>query len=116
MRISDWSSDVCSSYLIGPAGRIDDVIERASKRLEIIVEAALARAVDEQRAIILGEAFGEPQRARRIGLGVIERFEPRGAQPLDVPRMDEFVAQRVELAEIRPLQCSRLADDRKSVR
>src|SRR3546814_13826585 len=103
MRISDWSSDVCSSYLIGPAGRIDDVIERASKRLEIIVEAALARAVDEQRAIILGEAFGEPQRARRIGLGVIERFEPRGAPPLDVPRMDEFLAQRFELAEIRLL-------------
>src|SRR3546814_3469552 len=62
-----------------------------------LCRSALARAVDEQRAIILGEAFGEPQRARRIGLGVIERFEPRGAQPLDVPRMDEFVAQRVEL-------------------
>src|SRR3546814_19701540 len=54
---------------IGPAGRIDDVIERASKRLEIIVEAALARAVDEQRAIILGE-IGRASCGERVSVRV----------------------------------------------
>ncbi|PAV92878.1 hypothetical protein WR25_21319 [Diploscapter pachys] len=98
---------------IPPPAAVDDAVQRAAQPAQEIVDAALARATDQQRPVILREAFREPQARRRIGAREVERLQLGRAQPLDVPAVDELVAQRIELRVIRLGQPPRLGDDRR---
>ena len=45
---------------------------------------------------VVGETLAEPQFVRDVGLLVVERLDPLGAQPLHVPGMEELVRHRAE--------------------
>src|SRR3546814_8610579 len=75
MRISDWSSDVCSSDLVHfhvPAGSVLATLQRHVFRLHILrvadVEAAEEQVLDLRR-ILLGDA--------RLGLQALQRLPHR---------------------------------------
>src|SRR3546814_11652697 len=55
MRISDWSSDVCSSDLIVPAGGIVE----PPARYEIILEAAIEEVAADDVEDIVFDAIGQ---------------------------------------------------------
>src|SRR3546814_4309351 len=69
MRISDWSSDVCSSDLLsglgpggGQAGAVHDVVEAALEHLEHELAGdalATVRLLVEVAELALGQAVGE---------------------------------------------------------
>src|SRR3546814_21040492 len=78
MRISDWSSDVCSSDLLGDSIRpemLDDLSERARHRrqcrqsLDHRIAAANGLAVDDRVAVVIAH---RPR--RKTALIVFARF------------------------------------------
>src|SRR3546814_19009590 len=82
MRISNWSSDVCSSYLSG-AGRAMTVdtatsFGRARDEIDIIdreLQAAFDRIIDAvERVMDIAETLG-PERSAGIGAAVAEILE-----------------------------------------
>src|SRR3546814_18940089 len=86
MRISDWSSDVCSSELLEIGTLRQDALEPAEQ--EVDVEAAFVRLVDDDRVVAvqqmiaakLGEqdAVGHQLDHRALGDAAIEaRSEER---------------------------------------
>src|SRR3546814_19861832 len=95
MRISDWSSDVCSSDLVGAdcAGR-EDVLRPGETRIipigeHVAFEARIGveRTLDEELAVdalILDAVSDRPaRRVRRIELAVgIARAEAQSRRPL----------------------------------
>src|SRR3546814_8792362 len=80
MRISDWSSDVCSSDLVepgGPAGaglgdRAQQVVDLAKR---IVVDHARDAAV--AGALIQQVALAVRSEARRVGNECVETFQSR---------------------------------------
>src|SRR3546814_18715023 len=74
MRISDWSSDVCSSDLDGAAGRDEDDVERAWR--------------------VLHPEAGEPRRTHRKDHDAIRGQRPAMLQALRLPAPgDGVIAQ-----------------------
>src|SRR3546814_16210060 len=74
MRISDWSSDVCSSYLhIGRLG-----VRRRVARIE--AAALVDRDVDEHRAGAHGAEHLARDELRRFGAGDQDRADDRSEE------------------------------------
>ena len=73
--------------------------ERRGRRGEIDEPRALQR----QRAVVLGEPFGEPQLAGHVRAIEIERLEPLRPDALDVPAVKELVRDGVEQIARAPL-------------
>src|SRR3546814_13308979 len=81
MRISDWSSDVCSSDLIV------DLVRAGVVEILALEVNLCAKAFAGVPAQMLGQPFGEPQRARTadiifqqiVELGLERRIGLRGA-------------------------------------
>src|SRR3546814_16411610 len=78
MRISDWSSDVCSSDLMGRLLRRQNVMSRYTRAWRHLLrqyERAVDRIDEEDRAIFLGhrvEELSYRQLAERHGVSVVE--------------------------------------------
>src|SRR3546814_17192042 len=76
MRISDWSSDVCSSDLAGAAGGDGDVFEVGA-----VGAAQLAGDVQAQAGAVLGGGEEGAEQLRHDGVGdagaAIEDFDHR---------------------------------------
>src|SRR3546814_10766253 len=72
MRISDWSSDVCSSDLHHPLLRlIHDEIEELRGAGEVLAKRLRTRIeVDEDKAAILIEQRHRPELVKRVSLEV----------------------------------------------
>src|SRR3546814_7368967 len=68
MRISDWSSDVCSSDLQGGGGRLAQ-----GQGTRAVGDRAAARALLDQRALGLDQV-------RRVGYHLGPRLQPDGRQ------------------------------------
>src|SRR3546814_5037288 len=102
MRISDWSSDVCSSDLIDmvpedgleviATGRVTTYAQRSKyqlviERLEIAGEGALLKMIEERRKRLAAEGLFEDARKRRLPylpevIGVVT--SPTGAVIRDI--------------------------------
>src|SRR3546814_8031631 len=85
MRISDWSSDVCSSDLVRPArGRVEAVYDtRGGRRLRAVHRAPLGSRI--------GVIFSEAQRVADVRLGHWRGLDLVGR----VPRLLEAASLRV---------------------
>src|SRR3546814_15915127 len=79
MRISDWSSDVCSSDLIG--------MQEADLVAAVITLAVEAQAVERPLADHLGQRVGQLHLAAGATLGIVEMMEHARLQ--DVARSEE---------------------------
>src|SRR3546814_2434165 len=81
-RISDWSSDVCSSDLLGVVAEEADLDIRRHDR-QRIAAGALGRLA--QRAELGGEVFRRPRAGRPPAIGVtagdVEHARATGADP-----------------------------------
>src|SRR3546814_2100068 len=64
MRISDWSSDVCSSDLIAYSGQFE-YLQRALDRLKLVVPATLA--IIFLLLYLIFRRVGERSEERRVG-------------------------------------------------
>jgi len=71
----------------------------APEAAQVVLDAGDAGAARVQRAVIVREAFGEPQLARVLLLAVIVRPQRRRPQPFDVPRVEVFVRGDADDAE-----------------
>src|SRR3546814_16788367 len=86
MRISDWSSDVCSSDLVampGDSGKACTAVQAIFKRLRI--QAFMPQQIQQRAGIEIsgaGRARDSTQRSERHGgvaaAAVLERSEARG--------------------------------------
>jgi hypothetical protein len=54
----------------------------------------------EQRGVVFGHTFGDPQTARDVLVLVVERAEFDRPQPLHVPGVKDFMARQLEPSEI----------------
>src|SRR3546814_16029602 len=81
MRISDWSSDVCSSDLI------DEIGEGVGALLQLAVVIPL-----------LAQIVAAPDMCDRIGKAAIEQAQPPGRKP----RRDRHAVSAVSIEEQRP--------------
>src|SRR3546814_11173959 len=99
MRISDWSSDVCSSDLLGAAqaGGGGEIIVAPRPRLRLIAELVVGRG--ERRARILVIRLGKDQRVQKLGrpaiLPVCNRRLARRAQIVGPPRQRDLSGRRL---------------------
>src|SRR3546814_11753289 len=87
MRISDWSSDVCSSDLVEPPGELPDARDRQIMRDR--------EALDETRAAAIlghqGDARGHPVAHVAVAdLGARDSDDARRIVAADHERFDEF--------------------------
>src|SRR3546814_3110192 len=89
MRISDWSSDVCSSDLVGPRIEHTGDVARPRMRLAVIGEPEAAMRIED-------DVVGATQR-RAGGLGV-ERLD-RTAGDIDA-RSEEHTSELQSLMRI----------------
>src|SRR3546814_20375307 len=89
MRISDWSSDVCSSYLdiVVDRGAGDDLAE-----LQILVFIIEGREVQLERAVVEGVLRPNFERIDLFGLEAFGHFEDRLQRWVDAAR---FIAARL---------------------
>src|SRR3546814_17636608 len=109
MRISDWSSDVCSSDLIGNVeGRVFAVHAAGVADVPDRFEAAL-RERKRNRAGDAGDAFSvlDPLRVSRILLRAFAG--PRALGEVAVARIDVHAKRLRVLAQQRFLACAQLA-------
>ena len=88
-------------------GRGVDRVDQAADRSQGVVAGRQAGPGHEQRAVVLGEAFGDPQLGRHVGVVEVERLERSRPDALDVPGVEELVRHRAEqrplgLGEARP--------------
>ena len=89
----------------GTSRRVDDGVDERRQRLPRVVEVHQAGALQHQRAVVLREAFGQPQLARHVRAVEIERLDVARPDPLDVPAVEELVRDRVE--QPRPIAANR---------
>src|SRR3546814_6027032 len=87
MRISDWSSDVCSSDLIAAGDKTDTLQQVHRNRVD--VDQIVAR-----RGCHMALAVDEHQRAGRAKTAKIEDIEPGGADEAGRVALAEGRAQR----------------------
>src|SRR3546814_20369712 len=108
MRISDWSSDVCSSDLIG-AGFDEREVRRPEPRFDVALEKA--RQKDLQVVFEIGERdfFGDVQAFHLVEHRAVRAI---GVDAVDAPRTD--AADR-RLALPHRADLHRRGIDRKSV-
>src|SRR3546814_11720358 len=92
MRISDWSSDVCSSDLIA-AGDKTDTLQQVHRN-RVGVDQIVAR-----RGCHMALAVDEHQRAGRAKTAKIEDIEPGGADEAGRVALAEGRAQRRKIVE-----------------
>src|SRR3546814_6242172 len=92
MRISDWSSDVCSSDLVGRFDRDEIGIGFARRRLGEQGFAGAGRAIEQ-------EALRRPDAQPAKRFGMLER---------QFDALDHLVARRVEAADVAPARLRRL--------
>src|SRR3546814_19439931 len=82
MRISDWSSDVCSSDLVGIGRRLPQKGENDVETLIGMVDEYVLRADRRETvAAMFADAFGEPRRGSgefEVGAVDIEERRQRG--------------------------------------
>src|SRR3546814_14166785 len=85
MRISDWSSDVCSSDLLGAAqaGGGGEIIVAPRPRLRLIAELVIGRG--ERRARVLVIWLGQDQLVQKLG------------RPAIIPGCNRRLARREQL-------------------
>ena len=72
-------------------------------------------AREHQRAVVLREAFGEPQLARHVRAVEIERLERARPDALDVPAVEELVRHRVEQLRAIAARCVRRRGHHRAV-
>src|SRR3546814_16303356 len=101
MRISDWSSDVCSSDLVGPLGR---AMHQHCARIDELLDLQVLKGIDQAlRAVYRNLLIERVRLARDVIIG--SKVDDRGdAVPEPLPN---FVNRR-SAAILR-------AEDRKSV-
>ena len=75
-----------------PRDALDQPAERSRRRRQILE----LRPLHRQRPVVLRETFREPERVGQVGAIEVERLEPRRADALDVPAVEELVRDRVE--------------------
>src|SRR3546814_9938142 len=97
MRISDWSSDVCSSDLVSAVHAIAAVIEGG----EQVVPALMPK--DERRLDGIGGTGGDQPAGDRIGLGTGPGLARRGIE-------GEQLDPGPETAQCEPLAALRIDD------
>src|SRR5271157_4099323 len=68
----------------------------------------------EEIPVISGDALSEPEGARVILAGVIERPQCCGAKPLHVPEVEEFMSRRLQRF-LRALPDTALNDDLRRI-
>src|SRR3546814_10718647 len=90
MRISDWSSDVCSSDLAFAAGSYSHAREIANTA---IVESIIER-IDDKLVLILGELHGSVQ-APELTAALVERLAAKSPVLLGL----EIYAQEQQRSE-----------------
>src|SRR3546814_18120901 len=106
MRISDWSSDVCSSDLIFEIGRVGtcgmiavDAVLR--EHLPIAADRIFLRAADDRHALrrLFGDELQIVAGAREIGREIFavggEAHEEKVAEPVEARRGAELLARIV---------------------
>src|SRR3546814_8532813 len=113
MRISDWSSDVCSSDLAGADGNQDDLFSNESRRvLEVIAREAIANCADARQAFV---AFVETS-WDHSGLVEVPRLlqEVAGAMAmLELPQAAGYLAGVRMYTEVELLGRKRVPNDRQ---
>src|SRR3546814_14773890 len=92
MRISDWSSDVCSSDLIAAGDNIDTLQQVHRNRVDVDQIAA-------RRGCHMALAVDEHQRAGRAKTAKIEDIEPGGADEAGRVALAEGRAHRRKIFE-----------------
>src|SRR3546814_6747322 len=116
MRISDWSSDVCSSDLVMAIGRtFQESFQKALRGLEVGVDGLNQKTTDREKLQIeLGEPG--PERIWYVGDAFAQGFNLDEVH--NITRIDPwFLAQIKEIVDIElALEQKTLAEDRKSTR
>src|SRR3546814_7436023 len=120
MRISDWSSDVCSSDLQEAIGqRIDPVSGKILGRLPDVSQGGsdlrTTLSIDQQRGLAVPVLHREAQGSKDLR----QQGKPPNALTavdLDIGEGKLFVAQAPEVAPVlaRPEDCANLAHDSRS--
>src|SRR3546814_5708088 len=124
MRISDWSSDVCSSDLVDPLRMYQTVgtEERVADQLSRILSSRLRNELGKQpfaallspeRGVLMDQIqTSVNQAARRYGAEVVDVRIKRADLPAGTPLDSAFermrTARRLEAASIRDRKSTRL--------
>src|SRR3546814_12969178 len=97
MRISDWSSDVCSSDLVGERAVL--VLRTVVVRVEKVALAiARGHRADHADAVVAGELVGEFDELRAVEEIAYHVQEQARVAPV-APRLDHAVAVEHELED-----------------
>src|SRR3546814_20799524 len=101
MRISDWSSGVCSSDLLPSAGRARDRHQGKGRCMSV---ADIFRAEAAKRILITDGAFGTMIQTNRLDEAAYRGdfdlgFEPKGKNDLLVLTRPELTADNTRTAE-----------------
>src|SRR3546814_11869930 len=89
MRISDWSSDVCSSDLVTAKVTDPGLPEGTEFESQTVREALRDAMAEEMRAddriFVMGEEVAEYQGAYKVTQGLLEEFGPKRVIDTPIP-------------------------------
>src|SRR3546814_9388199 len=82
MRISDWSSDVCSSDLENGklTGTVAKPIVDSAAKEKALVDSAAALGIPLTQTLAIGDGANDLPMIRKAGLGVAYRAKPRSEE------------------------------------
>src|SRR3546814_8227863 len=105
MRISDWSSDVCSSELYQPAGFLDDAAKLRGSYLQGLPVLGRIEDVDKiapevaAKLIVIAMPSIDAAAMRRV----VEACERTGLPFRTVPRLDDLLRSEEHTSELQSL-------------
>ena len=92
-----------------PAGAALDRLDGRPETGQGLRQRGEPRPLQNQRPVVVGEALGQPQLARRVDVLEVERLERAGTDALHVPDVEELVRHRAEKAAALPRERRRRA-------